>query len=355
MHKILRPFCYCALAFAALWGVGGCATTPEPDIRPAVEAVHQLSPEELAERDDQFRQATAAFKLRYAVLYPRSFHGMDPTPELNEIKALGFDRVLLVINSEAALDEELIRFFRCGAAAGLPLELVLRQRDYFPRRRANRLLSFVLPNYPDLPKAAAMVREFHHRLLEEGLPGLAGFNVVFEPHMFNAVSGRSGGAGELYQWSDGTFGPGLDNDLMVLKSAEIFRQLPFDDVPFTPIVSDDYHDWAMEGKLSFGRVRDLAGLATPRPRLFLLLSGNRPTEMQSRQQEEFADPGECLIPVLRIADHLSVDSGAFRRRNWKDFIRGITFLSDHVAGLDSCGGVVIGPWRVVDYLRNEKD
>lgn len=343
------------LGFAAVLLSAGCAVTPVPAIRPAVKAVNQVTVEELAQRNAAFAEATQGLEAKMAVIYPAAYPEENPEEVLKRVLETGFNRVLLVINSEAELCDRLVEFFRSADKLALPAELVIRQRDYFPRSRGDALWRMLSSRYLDLIEVSRKAGEFHEKLKSDGLNGLAGFNVVFEPHMFNAVSGRYSGAGVNFQWSEDTFGLDLDNDVMVKNSFEIFRQLPIAGVPFTPIVADSYHEWAQEGKLSLGKTTDFAALSRPEGRVMILLSGNRPSQTYSNVKAELENTQVMVYPIIMVADHLSVEQGALRRRNWTDLINTLKYFSGKMKDAPHCGGFALGPFPVVDYLRNERE
>ena len=149
------------LGFAAVLLSAGCAVTPEPEIRPAVKAVNQISTEELSQRNAAFAAATQNLNVKMAVIYPASYPEENPAEVLKRVKETGFDRVLLVINSESQLSDRLVDFFRSADALALPAELVIRQRDYFPRGRGDALWRMLASSYPDLIEVSRLVEKFH--------------------------------------------------------------------------------------------------------------------------------------------------------------------------------------------------
>ena len=59
---------------------------------------------------------------------------------------------------------------------------------------------------------------------------------------------------------------------------------------------------------------------------------------------------EDRLPCLEIR----INQGKLRRRDWNDFCRAIDYAGKHFKKNPACGGIVVSPLAVIEFLRQEK-
>jgi len=338
--------------------LAGCVSTPRREAPPVIEPLRKADAAEQQKRTDEFRQLISGLKLRGTGCYVSAVVKSDiPIDKvMARISDLGFNRIYAFITSETELDEELKRFLAAAAARSLPVEIVLFQQDFFNRSRGNKVLRRILPRHPELPRVAGMVAEFNNGVPPEHR--IAGITVVLQPHYFDHAMVDAPHE-QIYAWSDESYGIGGDNDLLMRSAVEMLKKVPAAaaGVPLTVAIQDFFHDNAVAGKLSVGRISDFANAVSPAPRLLINNSGNRPTQLVKAVKDEFAaaPAGIEIAVAVNLANHTSVNAGALRRRDWNDMIRALRYMLKNTSSNASFCGVVIGPLAALEFLRLEKD
>ena len=336
-------------------GGAGCVATPERPARQLILPELAASPEVQKQRAADFRKLTAHVRIRGVGVHLFSVRRLGiPVDELlDRIAQLGFNRIYCYVSSESQLDEFFQDFIIKAVNRGLPVEVLLNQRDFYFRSTGNKIVRLFRPNYLRVDDAAAMVAHFD-TLLPAGAK-LAGITVVIEPHLFTATNPDTP-PDSLYCWSDKTFGSDLDNAMLMRATLERLRQakVKAGHLPFTCATADFYHELALEGKLPVGKVTDFCAISK---RILLLDSGNKPSEAAKVVENELAAiPKGCSAFVgINLAGHTSVDSGALRRRDWNDFMRAMRHLLKGFGKHPAFDGFLIAPFSALEFIRMERD
>ncbi|MBO5991379.1 MAG: hypothetical protein J6R00_07005 [Lentisphaeria bacterium] len=330
-------------------------TAPEPQ-KPAFTPVMRVSDRMVARRKAAFKNIVKNIGVRGIAVYPGSWKHVPAQEVISKISAYGFNRIYFVITSECEIDGKLYELFAQAEKAKIGAHILLRQRDYFSPWQGNAFVRMFKTSYPQLVEVSKEIADLNEELVDDKTGRVAGFSILLEPHRFTTVAHRRGGVDGCFIWSEKTFGAGLDNDMLMKKSMADARAAAKSAVPFTPAIADFYHDWAVGGKLSTGTVDSIAALSTTgTPEVLLLSSGNKPTEVPKGLSAEFAQ-GKCrIIPVMLVADHLSVDKDRFRRRNYTDFLRGVKYGTEKMAENPNLAGFVTGPLRALEYMCYEEE
>ena len=336
-------------------GFSGCISTPAAPQRPFSLPVLQANAKVIQSRKQQFISISAKNKIRGVAVYPLSWKDVPAAEVIRRAASYKFNRIYFVISSEQELDDRLEELCVCASKENIASYIVLRQRDYFKPFRGNAFVRMFKQEYPDLQEVSRRIADFADSLDDEGK--IAGFSIILEPHRFNQVEQRRGGVDSCFVWDEKSFGIGFDNDMLMKKTfADVAAVQKESDLPFVPVISDFYHEWRKENKISCGSIGEVAKLSSSKKDVLLLSTGNKPTAVVNGVKNEFADAGNCRITLLLlVADHLSVDSEAFRRRNFTDFLRGVKYSTDKIAGKKSYNGLVTGPLRAMEYMCHEKE
>lgn len=336
----------------------GCTTsTPVREVPVAVEPVRRVDEASAADRLRAFRELLASWPLRMVRLYPGEYFGrIDSVALVDRISELGFNRVIVAISSENELDERLREFLAVAGERQLPVYVELRQRDFFVRYRGNALLRRLLHPNLTLEKAVVEVMKFDGELPEKSR--IAGVVIAIEPHLFTA-SNPDRPRDLLFAWSEENFGPGLDNEQMMRGSLDQLENIAVSLFPLKPAVEipDFYQELVDSGRLAVGATADFVAAAGGQPPFVIVAgSGNRPTELVEgiRREAETIPAGIPLVAGITLAGHTSYERGMLRRRDWADFLRALDFLRKELSGYPSFSGVVIGPLRLVEFLRLER-
>ena len=206
--------------------------------------------------------------------------------------------------------------------------------------------------YPDLIGVVTEAVEFNSELPEN--IRIAGITVILTPHLFNGDNTQRI-RGHLYRWADNRYGIGQDNDMLMKEAMEYLQQISAIEAlpPLTVAVSDFYHEKAVAGELSCGKISDFARYAD---KVIVISSANLPSKVHESVRQELSESsGDIqLIVAVPLATHTSFDSGRLRRRNWQDFQRTIDYLVRQSAANPAFQGIIISPFAVVEYLRQEK-
>lgn len=336
-------------------GFSGCVSTPVAPQRPASLPVLQVDGKTVSARKAQFAAACAKNKIRGVVIYPLSWKDVPADEVIRKAISYKFNRIYFVISSEQELNDKLEELFISAAKADIPSYIVLRQRDYFKRHRGNAFVRLFKKRYPDIAAMSRKVADFADSLGDDGK--VSGFSIVLEPHRFNQVEQRKGGIDSCFIWGDKNFGIGLDNDMLMKQTfADAACAAKESGLEFVPLIADFYHEWAKEGKISNGKIDDTAKLSSSGKDVLLLSTGNKPTAVVAGLKNEFADAKTANITlVFIVADHLSVNSSFFRRRNFSDFMRGVEYGHKTLRTKKNYSGFVTGPLRSLEYMCHEKE
>lgn len=336
-------------------GGTGCVATPARQTRrmmlPELEAPREVQKRRAAE----FRKLTANVKLRGVGVHIFAVRQSQiPVDELlDRIAEYGFNRIFCYVSSETQLDDFFREFVGKAVRRGLPVEVMLNQRDFYFRSTGNKIVRWFRPNYLRVDDAVELLARF-----DAESPGgckIAGVTVVIEPHLFTATNPDTP-SDSLYYWSDKTFGSDLDNAMLMRATLERLRQAKAKagHLPFTCATADFYHELAESGKLPEGRISDFCAISK---RVMLLDSGNKPSEAAKVVKNELAAiPRGCSAFVgINLAGHTSVDSGALRRRDWSDFMRAMRYMLKEFGKYPTFEGFVIAPFAALEFTRMERD
>jgi len=337
--------------------IAGCAATPMRRTVPVVKPLRLADRETVEKRIGEFRKLTEPLAVRGVLCYPRAVMESEIPLDLvfSNVKKLGFNRIQARISSEEELDGRLRIFLETARRFEIPVELALAQRDFFVRSRGNRLLRKLLPGTPDILDAVRRVAAFNESLPPE--LRLAGIVVFLEPNRF--VIGSSNLPPDfLFAWNEKAYGPGLDNDLIVHSMFEMIRKFPeaAGTLPISVAVPDFLHEKALSGDLTIGTIADFCAVKGIRG-VTVIDTGNRPSQLFSGISNELkaAPKGAKIVISVPVAGHSSVESGALRRRDWKDFTRSLGYLIRNAGCHAAFDGVVIGPLAHLQFILNEKD
>ena len=348
---------------SCLWFVGaalclggaGCVSTPERPVRPIILPELAAPREVQQKRAAEFRALTAKLKLRGIGIHLFALRRSQiPLDEIFErIAEFGFNRIYCYVSSEKQLDEFFREFVRAASRRGLPVEIMLNQRDFYFRSTGNKIVRLFRPAYLRVDDAVKVLVQFDAESPADAK--IAGVTVVIEPHLFTA-SNPDTPPDSLYYWSDKTFGSDLDNAMLMRETLERLRRSRENagQLPFTCATADFYHELAVEGKLPVGRISDFCAISR---RVLLLDSGNKPSEAAKVVENELAaiPKGGSAFVGINLAGHTSVDTGALRRRDWNDFLRAMRFLVERFGKHRSFEGFLIAPFSALEFVRMERD
>ena len=331
--------------------ISGCST-PARNVTPLATPPALADDKEAALRLERFRKITAAFPVRGIGIYPEAFENRyTPAEIVARIAKYKFNRAYCYITTEKALNENMISLLRELGKAGIPAEVVLFQRDFYRKVQTNQLLRSLVWQYPTLKDAAQKVIDVN-RELPEDVKKFAGVTIVTGAHTFtNSNVERS--RGQLYAWADDRYGIGRDNDMLMrqmfsfLKEISALPGLP----PLTLGVQDFYHENAIAGKLSCGTVNDFGKLG----RVMIINRGNVATQLVKQVENELKYKADKpMLIAIPLAEHTALNSGKLRRRDWNDFCRALEYAAENFKNYKSCGGIVVSPLSVIEFLRQEK-
>ena len=348
-------YVFCAVLAALCIGGFGCVATPERPAQrlmlPELEAPQEVQRQRAAD----FRKLTANVKVRGVGIYLFAVRKLAiPVDELlDRIAALGFNRIYCYVSSETQLDGFFRDFIAKSVNRGLPVEVVLNQRDFYFRSTGNQIVRLFRPDYLRIDDAVEQLARFD--AMSSDKAKLAGVTVIIEPHIFTATNPDTP-PDSLYYWSDKTFGSDLDNAMLIKATLERLRQskAKAGHLHLTCATADFYHELAMEGKLPEGKVTDYCAISK---RVLLLDSGNKPSQAAKVVENELAAiPEGCSAMVgINLAGHTSVDSGALRRRDWNDFMRAMRYLVKGFGKHRAFEGFLIAPFVSLEFIRMERD
>ncbi|MBQ9501441.1 MAG: hypothetical protein IJU70_04700 [Lentisphaeria bacterium] len=350
MTRFIRPAAF--LLFLAV--AGGCVSTPPAPIRPGVPPLRRAEKQLIDSRCKKLRSVLAPLSVRGIGLHPRAFEtGYAPEDICRFITDCGFNRVYFHISSETELDERLTGFLVAAEKARLVTEIVLRHSHFHPRSRGNRVLRSLRPDFPDVPEMVRRVVEYDRKLPPEA-GRLDGITVWVEPHLY---TNANPGTKQIFSWSEKAFGPGLDNDLLVLASLDMLRRIDPGDLPLTIAVPDFYQELVSERKITKGTVLDFMATRRKAPPVMLISSARKPSQIVEGTLSELEATGKQhqVLLGIELAGHVS-DSGAkLRKRDWNDFIRIMEYVVREHRRHPEFRGLMITPLVVLEHIITEHD
>lgn len=345
------------LLLAAALIAGCAATTPVRRVTPVVKPLRTADETTVEKRIAELRSLLEPLPVRGILCYPRAVMGSDIPLDLvfNRVRKLGFNHLRLHISSEVEFDDGLRAFLEAAHGFGIPVELMLSQRDFFVRERGNRLLRKIRSGTPGLVEAVHLAARFNASLPAEHR--FAGITVVIEPQ-YLVIGSPNLPPDALFAWNEKTYGPGLDNDLIMRRTFDVLRQLPeaAGDLPVSVAIPDFLHEKALSGELTVGSIADFCAIDGIR-RVIVINSGNRPSQLLAGISNELkeAPKGAKIVIAVPVAEHSSVGAGALRRRDWKDFVRSLGYLVRNAGCHPAFEGVVVGPLAYLQFILTEKD
>lgn len=306
----------------------------------------------MEQREADLAKTIAPCKIRGLIFRPEELreHHFD-TPEAfpDAMRAFGFNRLYLLLDAPGSLKiERLGTLLEHCYAAGIPVEAVLAESAYVLGHRGNAFQRMLFPAGTSLDEMGGILRKFESKSFR-----FSGVTVLAEPHLFTK-SAANRPKELVYAWDEKTFGPGLDNDMVMKITLEKLAAFgkTLDGTPLTVAIPDFYEELVMEKKLSRGSAADFAKIS---PKVMILDSGNKPSEVLEAVRNELADasPGSLLV-AIPLAEHTSITSGALRRRDWADYVRSIGFAVAEWKRAPSFGGIMLGPLSRIETLLQEK-
>ena len=350
MQKIFR------ISFALLaCALAGCSTLPElPPVTPAVEPVRKASAAEIRQRCARFKALLAPLPVREIGFSHRSFDGFSPEKVCRFASDAGFNRICLFISSAAELDERFSAFLQAASAEKLAVDVMLRQEDFIAKHRGSSLVKSVDDRSADLAEICRKIGRIN-RALPEKTACVDQVIVAVSPHKF--VSDTRDRAGQLFVWSEKNAGPGLDNDMLMLQAFELLNKLDTCGMKLAAGVPDFYHELAVQGKVTKGRMNDFCSLRKGKTPVYLLSGGGKPSQVVSGSREEFKSAGRGQNAVLEIelAGHTSSSSGKLRRRDWRDLEKILGYVIREHQKYPAFRGIMLTPLPILKYLIMEQD
>jgi hypothetical protein len=337
----------------ALLILAGCGITPIREYHPAALPPHPAEDNVTLARAKQISKIMQPLKVRGAVIFPSAVkERFQPQNVMEALKKCGFNRVYLHITSEQEIDDQLRALVIAAHDAGLPVEVVISQQDFYRCYQVNQLIRWAIIQYPTLVDVAGEVADFNADLPEN--IRLAGITVHIVPQLYNSKNVRRMYR-SLYSWSERSYGKGGDNDMLMQKAFADLQQIKAIEnlPPLTVAVHDFFHDRAVAGDLSTGKIQDFARIS---PRVAVVNSANLPSQLPEKIAGELQSAaGKCtILNVIPLATHTSIDTERLRRRNWDDLMRALENCVETAWKDPDFGGVIISPYSVVEYLRLEK-
>lgn len=333
----------------------GCAvSTPESPVRPAAPPMRRADAGKIRARCARIRTVLAPLEIRSVGLYPRAFDlGYEPGTICGFIAGMGFNRICFHISSESELDERLAAFLTAAGQRNLTVDVLIRQDNFHPRTRGNRIIRDMRDAYPDPAQAVRCIQEFN-RNLPEGAAKIQAVTVLVEPHKFTAA--RQGFC-QIYSWSEKCFGPGMDNDMLMKEALELLKKVEPGDLELTVAFPDFYHELAVQGKVTVGKIRDFAQCNAGVKNLMIMSAGNKPSQVVSGIAGELAaaDKNQRVILGIELSAHTANTGSTLRRRDHRDLTRILDFIVKTHRKSPAFKGIMISPLSVLEFLITEQD
>ena len=341
-----------AVFLCASFSGGGCAAK-YPEVKTAEPRV---SDKVMVQRAEELKKALADFPFRGIELAPEwlpSEEQFSNRQILKKIQAFGFNCICIYLKNKDFLGEKrLTEFVTEARREGFRVMLELRQSDFVYHYRGNALVRMFVPESLSVVEMAREVASFNEDLPEDAK--LNGLIIAVDPHEFTR-SNHMRPKNYVFSWDEKSYGAGLDNDLMMRHALNMLLEVcnAVRPLPVTASVADFYHDRAKEGKLTVGKMDDFLEIS---PQVIVRSSGNKPSEAVLALGEELQDMKrhESVVIGFSLASHASISKGAFRKRNWTDFMKGVNYLVKTWSRSPAMGGMMLGPLRVLDELQREE-
>lgn len=351
MRKIIRLSLIPALCLLA-----GCAVAPAPAkvVSPAVVPMRKASAGEIRKRCAALKALLAPLAVREAGFSHRAFSaGFTPGKICRFVSSSGFNRIALQLSSVSELDKDFSAFLKAAGAEKLAVDVMLDQEDfrqYFTGRGLLRQKSAD----SDLAEVLQKIGAFNSDLPDDQTK-ISRIIVKIAPHRF--VSDTRGSSGQIFAWSEKNAGPGLDNDMLMLRTLDMLRNLDVPGVEIAVAVPDFYHELVSEGKITRGKVSDFLTCRKDKVPVIIMSSGNKPGQVVSQSSNEFMSAGKNheLLLGIELAGHTSLSAGKLRRRDWRDLTRILDYVIREHKKYPAFRGVVLMPLPVLQYLIMEQD
>ena len=336
--------------FLVVFFLSGCSS-PEV-VRRQIPAEEQ---QRLDQRAGQLAEKLKAFPVR-AVTLESARVRQEYAPDLAErIRKMGFNRILLHLRKGEELDKTLAIFIGCCSDANIAVYGSFRQDEIVLRAHPNQIIRKFVADEETLSFAVSAIAEQNRELPER--QRLKGFAIAVMPHSFGPhILERPYNC--PYTWSENRFGEGLDNESLI---AYTLKELEAADRAVSPLplmvqIPDFYHDLIKEGKLKKGSMKDFSFFNDKKHELILLNSGNKPSELRNRVEQELTDaPADTpLLIAVNMAPHTAVAKEALRRRDWNDLVRAIGYGAENYKNHSNFNGLVLGPWYRLELILEEK-
>ncbi len=305
-------------------------------------------------RAEEFRASLAADPIRGTILSENDlmFFAGRPVLLTERLALLGMNRIYVMADSTAIFENEsgaaLEELVYAAANQKIGVEVVFPQGKFVQMRSGNVFQRKYGEERP-LFAAAEAARKFNDSLEDDAK--LAGVGVIAEMHTFTLASPELP-SNALYLWGDKSYGIGHDNDVLMqqmLVDFAHFRKLAGPDLPLTLAIPAFYHERAVAGDLSCGKVADFLAIAD---RVAVIGYGSRPTEFLESVTSELASAGseKRLLIGVNVAGHTSAHSAELRRRDWNDMAKIAAFLAGRARRYPAFDGLVLGPYKTLELL-----
>lgn len=351
MRKIIRLSLIPALCLLA-----GCAVVPAPAkvVSPAVVPMRKASAGEIKRRCAVLKALLAPLAVREAGFSHRAFSaGFTPEEICRFVSSSGFNRIALQLSSVSELDRDFSAFLKAAGAEKLAVDVMLDQED-FRRYFTGRGLWRQKSADSDLAEVLQKIGAFNSDLPDDQAK-ISRIIVKIAPHRF--VSDTRGSSGQIFAWSEKNAGPGLDNDMLMLRTLEMLKNLDVPGIEIAVAVPDFYHELVLKGKITRGKVSDFLTCRKGKVPVIIMSSGNKPSQVVSQSSNEFMSAGKNheLLLGIELAGHTSRSSGKLRRRDWRDLTRILDYIIREHKKYPAFRGVVLMPLPVLQYLIMEQD
>lgn len=338
--------------FAALFALFAAGCSSSGTGTGIVYAPPRADAATLEQRTAELAKTLEPCKIRGLEFRPeelRERHLNTPEAFLNTVRAFGFNRLYLLLETPEALEiEGLEELLEACHVAGIPVEAVLPESAYVLGHRGNMFQQMFFSAGTSLDEMPDILRRFESKGFR-----FAGITVLAQPHLF--TRNNADRPKELvFAWDEDTFGPGFDNDMLIGITLEKLKNFAgrLGDTPLTVGIPDFYEELVMEKKVTRGSAADFAGVAS---KVMIRNAGNKPSEILDVVRNELAAAApDSLLVAIPLAEHTSITSGALRRRNWADYVRSLGLAVAEWRGVPAFGGIVLGPFSEIETLFQEK-
>ena len=336
--------------------LAGCGTVPAPAkvVSPAVVPMRKASAGEIKKRCAALKALLAPLAVRETGFSHRAFSaGFSPAEICRFVTAAGFNRISLQLSSASELDGNFSEFLKAAKSEKLAVDVMLDQEDFRQYFTGKGLLRKKTTD-SDLAEVLRKISVFNKNLSDDQAK-ISRVIVKIAPHKF--VSDTRGSTGQIFAWSEKNAGPGLDNDMLMLRTLEMLNSLDVPGMEIAVAVPDFYHELVSEGKITRGKATDFLTCRKGRVPVILMSSGNKPSQIISRSRNEVMSAGKNheLLLGVELAGHTSLSAGKLRRRDWRDLTRILDYVIREHKKYPAFRGIVLMPLPVLQYLIMEQD